>query len=393
MKTEALNASGMDDLDLSLIRGGPFYRAQQSSGLIRPNEWNNVRRLTCAIAVGWLPLVLITLLSNPAGLSSLMKDYRIYSRLFIAVPVLLVGQSLMESRFHTVVCHIIDANLLGAADRMRMNGMITLLHRLRDSIFPEILILFLVVLHTLVSSKALVDATPWLAYGVEPTLRLTPAGWYAILVSATMFQFLLGLGLWKWLLWTIFAFQLSRLDLDLYATHPDDHGGLGFLGLTPVAFAPVSFAAASVIGATWRHELLRHEANIVALRLPAIVLVIITALIAFGPLAFFIPRLNELRQRGILEYGVLGQIHSAEFDNRWIRHRSGRETGFLTAPEITALSDYGRSFEKLERLSPLPADKVAFITLAASLVVPMLPVILAVVPLTIILESLLKALR
>jgi hypothetical protein len=65
-----------------------------------------------------------------------------------------------------------------------------------------------------------------------------------VLVSAPIFQFLLGLSLWKWLLWVIFTFKLSQRNLKLIPTHPDKHGGLGFLSITPPAFAPITFAAA-----------------------------------------------------------------------------------------------------------------------------------------------------
>ena len=39
--------------EVSLVRGGPFYRAQQAVGLIRPNQWNLGRRIAVVIAVGW----------------------------------------------------------------------------------------------------------------------------------------------------------------------------------------------------------------------------------------------------------------------------------------------------------------------------------------------------
>jgi hypothetical protein len=78
--------------DVSLVLGGPFYRIQQALGLIRPNHWNLGLRITLLIAVGWLPLFLITALTNPGGLLSLLKDYRVHSRLLIAIPVLLVGE-------------------------------------------------------------------------------------------------------------------------------------------------------------------------------------------------------------------------------------------------------------------------------------------------------------
>jgi hypothetical protein len=393
MEPQTASKSIPPEFELSLIRGGPFYRAQQAASLIRPNEWNHSGRLTLAIAIGWLPLILITALFNPSGLVSLLKDYRVYSRMLIAVPVLLIGQLLMESRFRMIVRHIAEADLLGTTDWARMENVIGILKRLRDSVFPEAIILVLLVVHTLTSFQNLVDATPWLAYGVQPNLHLTPAGWYALLVSTTMFQFLLGLGLWKWLLWAIFAFKLSRLDLRLVPTHPDGHGGLGFLGLTPMAFAPVSFAAATVIGGSWRHEILHQGANLMSFKLPAIVLVGIIASVAFGPLAFFVPRLAALRRQGMLEYGTLGQIHSIDFHEKWIRQRAGHEAEFLVAPESSTLADYGQSYERLERMKPFPADRGTFIALGLSLALPMLPAILAVIPLVVVLKSLLQALH
>jgi hypothetical protein len=89
----------------------------------------------------------------------------------------------------------------------------------------------LLIIHTADTYKGLVDPTPWLARGSEGSLQLRAAGWYTVLVSAPIVQFLLGLSLWKWLLWAIFAFKLSQRNLQLVPTHADKRGGLGFLSL------------------------------------------------------------------------------------------------------------------------------------------------------------------
>lgn len=381
------------DPEPSLFRGGPVYRAQLTARLINEGEWNHVRRVIIAVAVAWVPLVQLTAFFNPSGLGSLLTSYRVYSRAFIAIPVLLLGQQFMESRFRMTVRAIIDAHLLREREQRRMDEIVASVIRLRDSFLPEALILILLVVHTVTAFKGLVDATPWLSYGTPPDLHLTAAGWYAVVVSTTIFQFLLGLSLWKWLLWTIFAFRLSTLNLNLVPTHPDGHGGLGFLGLTPVAFAPVSFAAATVIGATWRHDILEHGVKLMSFRLDAIVLAILVAVIALGPLAFFVPRLTELRLQGILDYGALGQIQSVDFHEKWIRLRAGHETEFLAAPESSSLADFGSASQKVAELKPFPADRGALIALAISVAVPMLPVILAVIPLIIVLKDLLNAMR
>ncbi len=379
--------------EVSLVRGGPFYRAQQAVGLIHPNHWNLGRRIAVLIAVGWLPLFLITALFNFEGLVSLIREYRLHSRMLIAVPVLLVGELLMESRFRAVMGHIRQAGLLDASELVHIDDLIATLVRVRDSYLPEFAILLLLIVHTATSYRGLVDAAPWLARGSGAEFHLTAAGWYAVVVSTSIFQFLLGLALWKWLLWTFFAFKLSRRNLKLVPTHPDEHGGLAFLGLTSAAFAPVAFSATAVIAATWRDDILHHGARLMNFKLPAIVLLALTALVALGPLVFFVPRLAALRREGILEYGILGQLHSTHFHEKWILHRVGHESEFLVATEISTLANYGRAYETIERMSPFLADKVALYTLAAAVLIPALPMILAQIPIAVVLSDVLKALR
>jgi hypothetical protein len=390
-KTDPSIAAALGEVSLS--RGGPFYRAQLAARLIRSDQWNLVRRISFMIAVGWLPLLLTTALLNPGSMGSLIKDYRVYARLLIAVPVLLFGDVLMDSRFRDVVSQIRRAGLLEGPDLKYMDDVIATLIRLRNSLVPEFAILLLLITHTATSYKGLVDTSPWLARGTGADLHLTAAGWYGVLVSASMFQFLLGLSLWRWLLWTFFAYKLSKRNLKLFPTHPDAHGGLGFLGLTMSAFAPVTFAATTVVGSTWRQDILHEGAHLTEFKLPAIAWVVIVAIIALAPLAFFVPRLAALRRKGILEYGILGQLHSADFEEKWLDHRAGHEAEFLQAPDSIALAAFGNSYEKVEQMRPFPADPVALYALGAAILIPALPVVLAQIPLTVVLEALFKALR
>jgi len=382
-----------DRLDVSLIRGGPFYRFQQSSRLIGANEWNVGRRIIFAIAVGWVPLLLMQLLSDRGNLLFVLKDYRINSRMLIALPVLLIAQPIMESSFRKMVGHIYDAGLLKGPDLAQMDHIIAKVIQLRDSVVPELVILLLIAIHTAVSFRSVVGDSSWLAYSVGDSYHLTLAGWYAVIVSGTIFQFLLGLNLWKWLLWTVFAFKVSRLNLQLVATHPDENGGLGFLGMTPLAFTPISFAAAAVIAATFRNQILHKGAHLASFAIPAIVLVVIVAVVALGPLVFFVPRLAAVRRKGILEYAILGQMQSTEFHEKWILHRAGREEELLDAAEISTLCDFGQAYDRIEEMKPFPTDRSALIALALSVAIPALPVVVAEIPLVVILKQLAGALK
>jgi hypothetical protein len=63
------------------------------------------------------------------------------------------------------------------------------------------------------------------------------------------------------------------------------------------------------------------------------------------------------------------------------------------ATEISTLANFGRAYETIERMSPFLADKVALYTLAAAVLIPALPAILAQIPIAVVLSDVLKALR
>src|SRR5277367_1401724 len=91
---------------LSLIRGGALYHFQEVTHLIRPNQWNIGRRIFTAVLVGWVPLVVLTAMSGShSSLIALLKDYRVFARVFVAIPLLISGQQLIEERFHLIVRH------------------------------------------------------------------------------------------------------------------------------------------------------------------------------------------------------------------------------------------------------------------------------------------------
>src|SRR5208282_6034911 len=162
--------------DISLVRGGPFFRFQEAVGLIRPNQWNIGGRSAVLIAIAWLPLLAITALLNPAALRSLLADYRVYARLFIAVPVLLSGEIVLDSRFRTLLKSIRESALLEGSDTASIEGTMATIVRLRDSLLPDLLILVAIMTFILKSYHDLVDATPWLGYGDGSDVHLTAAG-------------------------------------------------------------------------------------------------------------------------------------------------------------------------------------------------------------------------
>ena len=116
--------------------------------------------------------------------------------------------------------------------------MIGSLLRWRDSIWPELVLIAIVYANVaFIFSPHMHEARPWALAG-EGVGHLLPAGWYFAFVSQLVYQFLVALSLWKWLLWCYFLFRLSRLELQLVPTHPDHHGGGPGRNTRPFGRAP-----------------------------------------------------------------------------------------------------------------------------------------------------------
>jgi hypothetical protein len=381
-------------IEASFVRGGPFYSVQRAIRLLTPESWNLGRRIFVAICIAWLPLVLLTLATQPQTLRGLLTDYFVNCRLFVAVPVLLAGQILMEWVFRTIVGYLRQSGMLLGNAEAQMDVTILQLLRLRDSILAEVVIVALAYVHAAAVFRSRLEiVAPWALHHGGMGTQLSLAGLYYALVSQLVYQFLLGISIWKWILWCVFLFRLSRLDLELVPTHPDQHGGLGVLGMSALANSPTVFAGCAAIGSTWRTEILQHRSHLLDFKIDAAVLVLIILLVSMGPLLVFVPRLGRLRRQGILQYSILGQLHSVDFHKKWILNRRGHEEEFLTAPEISTLTDYASSYEKLEELQPFPIDRGALVGLVAAIVVPLLPVVLAEIPFMEVVKGLFEAVK
>lgn len=377
------------DHEVSLIRGGPFYQAQLITRLIGPHKWNLGRRIIFAVAIGWIPLVMLTAAFAPGSVVELLTDYKVASRMLIAVPILLFGQILMESKFRTIVSTARE-DLVAQADMPRFDKILATVTRLRDSALPELAIAVLVCVHIALSFSGKISmAGGWAMDGAH----LSAAGWYYAVVSQVIYQFLVGLCLWKWLLWTLFVFKFSRMRLQLMASHPDKHAGMGFMGMSTLAFAPIAFAVSAAVGATWRYEILNTDASLMSFKLPAIALLVLVVLLSVGPLLFFVPKLAPLRRKGILQYGSLAHLHSAEFHDKWILHRKGHELELLAAPEVSTLTDLATSFQNIEDMKAIPLDKGSLLAPVIAAVIPLLPAVMAQVPLKVVLKSLMEAMK
>ena len=381
------------EIPISLIRGGFFYQVQEKARLIGPHTWGLRRRLPLALAIAWLPLPILAVTHGGVDdLRALLIDYRVYARAVIAIPLLLVAQVTMETRFREMVQHFLDANIIRIADLSRFHQIMQRTRRLRDAKLPE----FIIIVAVYVQVGYLVESGRFnlAAWAVDAAPgSMTPAAYYSVLVTQVLFLTLLSIAAWKWLIWVDVLRQLSRMPLQLDATNGDLAAGLGFLGETPRAFVPVVLAVSAVIGSYWRAQLSTGQLTLELLKWPASAYAVMLLLIFFLPLALFTPALLREKRLSIRRYGSIQHLVSLQFRHKWTTHRNQHVEDLLGAPDVSSLADLSAAFKNVEQMSAYPFRKSSVVAFLLALAVPMIPVVTTQIPLKEIMKGLFDAIH
>jgi hypothetical protein len=203
--------------------------------------------------------------------------------------------------------------------------------------------------------------------------------WYAY-VSLPVFQFLLLRWYYRLFIWIRFLWQVSRIDLALVPTHPDQVGGLGFLASTVYGFSVLLTAHGAMVAAQIANRIFFAGAGLRDFKEEIAVMVGFLMLAVFGPLLVFTP-LASAKRRGLNEYGTLAERYVREFDSKWLRGGAPESEPLQGSADIQSLADMGNSFSVVKSMKLAPITRDAILQLAAAVLIPLSPLLLTVMPL------------
>jgi hypothetical protein len=241
-------------------------------------------------------------------------------------------------------------------------------------------------------TRLTLDVSSWYGVVTDGQLRLTAAGWWLACVSLPLFQFLLLRWYFRLFIWARFLWQVSRIRLDLIPTHPDRCGGLGFLSLVRVAFAPFLFAQGILLAGLIADLIFFGGASLLEFEVEIAGVVALMVCVILGPLCAFSPQLEAAENRGRREYGTLAQRYAREFDHKWLRGGARPDQALIGSPDIQSLADMGNSFAIVEDMRWAPFTLKTVLHLAATTLLPVLPLTLTMFSAQELLARLLKVL-
>jgi len=383
--------------DFSLVAGGPLHWIEQRLGLTKPGSLGLVRRAGVAVLVTWVPLLI---LSAVEGLAighrvklPLLYDFAAYTRLLIAVPLLIVAEGIVERHVAGVAMHLMHSELLPDSERPRFKRALDQCGALRDSVLAEGLLLMLTGVSVVVArSQFPFPFSSWRSIVTDSVHVRTFAGWWYLIIGVGLLQFLLWRWLWRLVIWYRLLWLVSRLDLRLIPTHPDRAAGLGFIGEAQRSYWIIVFAMSAATSGVLADEIVHAGVPLQSYEIAVAAYVAMALVVFLGPLLMFLPSLVEAKRKSLHDYSALAVIHHQMFDRKWVHGDNPAGDSVLGTPEISSLADLGNAYDVLDRMRPVPFDPADALVLAAAALVPMAPLLLTVMPLDKMLELMSKVL-
>jgi hypothetical protein len=376
-----------------LMEGGPLYRLQCRLGLIRAGAPRIVRRATLSVIITWVILFILSAIRHEAFghevVVPFLRDFSAYTRFVIAIPMLILAEVILGPRFAAAAAYFITSGLISPKDYGGFDNAVERTLRTRDSGVAEFILIWLAYSISIFGGQQFaVHTSSWI---YTSSGSHTPAGWWAFLFCGPLLNFLMLRWLWRLILWGQFLNRMSKLDLQIFPPHPDQAGGLGFVGRTQQFFSMVLFAYSAGMAGIIANQAIYDKLPLQQFAPAIITYVVLVEMIVLFPIVVFFHNLHDLRIKGLYQYGALATAYTSAFHSKWIRGENPHNEPLLGSADIQSLADLGNSFELVKKMDHLPMNPRTPIQLALACLIPMAPLLLIVLPLKEVLKLLLKA--
>ena len=363
----------------TLSDGGPFYKAMVKMHLL------NIKRLAiAALCITWLPLVAITAMEGTLYSGTelpFLSDVAMQARVLVALPMLILIKSTIENRETAVIRYILETLVTAEERAIIVDTTLVKARKLTSSGITELLLLLGVIIATISLVKGGVygglqkGTTSWMISAQGSDQGLSTAGYWAVLVSIPVFQFLFAGWLWRYIVWMLLLFRLSKAHLNLLPTHADRAGGLGMIMLAQKSFNLLFVVGAIIISGQFIVQLTKYPDHFEAIRNEVIGYVLVCIAFILIPLLFFSGKLLRAKNIGLHQLSVLGASLSCKFEREWIKDSSIDDRIEESKSDPSLLYDYAGMYEQLQKLRFVPVALNDIAGLALALLIPFIPIL------------------
>ena len=309
-------------------------------------------------------------------------------RLLLALPLLLLAEVMIDPVIRAAGKEFVATGIVHENELPAFEHVLHAVQRLRDSPIPEFILLGLALIPAFLLQPEWRSGGPssWHSTGQN----WTAAGWWFVAISTPLFRFVLLRWVFRYFVWALLLWRISRLPLHLMATHPDRAAGLGFLSIAQGCFGILLFALGCVFAGHVANSVVHEGSPLTSFRIVIPAFIVLSAAIGLCPLALWTPTMSRVRKEGLRQYARLGDRYAQAFDRKWVQAAEPPAEPLLGTADVQSLADLGNSYAVIQQMSLAPITKglAALLTVMAS--APLLPIAIYATPTSDIVKAILK---
>jgi len=354
--------------------GGPLHRLGRRLALVH-NGTNTVRLGLALGLLAWGVLILLALLQGFGNKVFSLAVIGVHVRLLAAIPLFFVCETWVVPRMAEFIRNIVCSGLVPETELPTLASDIRRVGRMKDSWLAEVLFLLLAFTLPLIETVANLPGRTgnWALILAQAGGRLTLInGWY-LMFCLPLFRFLMLRWLWHLGLWWYFLWRVEKLKLHLIPTHSDGAAGLGYLEVVQEHFIPLVLAISAVLSASFAEGIFSGTMAFETLYSLIPMVLLLVAVLFIGPLVMFSRKLWVCRSTGLNEYMAMASRYVHAFDRKWIRDEQASGESQLGTADLQSLADLTNSVNAVRGMRWIPVGQRLMTGLAASVIVPLLP--------------------
>jgi hypothetical protein len=359
----------------SLFDDDLLNRIFASIGLQSRHGRDLAGRIAAVVCLTWLPMAMFAmmegLVSTRIEAANFFADYAAYAQFLIALPLYIVAERVVSRNTREASRDFLDTGVVDPADVPYVNDCHLEVRRLRLAWWPEAVCVFFAyffALFTILPEFFGADLYTWHTQLFGQTRRLTWTGGWAMLVALPIYNYWWLRITWKVAIWTRYLWRMSRLHLQLVASHPDEMGGIGFVGEVQAKFAVVIFAyGIASVAAVVAYKVGIEGASLLVPPVwgTTIGFVVGAPLIFLAPLFMFTKQLFRTKRKMLALYREQATRHARAFESKWIGLHA-HDDQVIDATELTRINQVATVFDRIERMRVVPFDMQSALQLIGS---------------------------
>jgi hypothetical protein len=391
---------------LSLYEGDHLNRLFGKLGLGPRRPWHLLLRALLLLGVTWVPMALIAIgegLFRPPMPMNFFADFAAYAQFFIGLPLFVLAEAFVIQATGDAGNEFYSSGVLRhEGHRQALNQLHRKVARIRDAWWIELLCVALAY-----QFSGWIVGVELLAHSPLENWHTRLDGSWRELTCTAVWAFFIAIPILNYwwlrhiarvLIWSWYLYRVSRLRLDLLATHPDRTGGIGFISDVQGHFAWLIFA----YGVTNVAAPVGYQISVLALNPwvpsvwgPMLGFVIGAPLLFTLPLFFFTRKLAVTRQLARRRYRRLLYSETHKLEGRILPRREQKRR-LPEAADVAVVNQLAQLYERVDGMRVVPFDFRSMVQLLSSSlgsVATILPLLHAEANLEDILQALVKVLE